>query len=309
MKNVKKQFSMMGKHFMVFLLVFGLTGYTFGQDTQKKEYEVAVTLRNGQEFIGILKEETDARIVLIVRDIGEMTIDKSRIRSMKSITSRESEVDDKGYTVDYHNSTRYLISPSGYGLKRGQSYYENIYIFFNSFAFGISDRFTLAVGGEVASLLFAGETPVLYASPRFNFPFGDDKGAFSAGAIFFTIPESSLEAVGLAQAALTIGNRNNNINFGFGVGFTTDNDNSSVLMFNLSAVQRLSRKLSFVTDNFVFTDGGFDDDGDNIFVLSAALRIHFSNPGSALNIGFWRPLEHLDDLVALPMISATIPLR
>ena len=305
MRNVSQGYFRWMINACIIILSLGITSSISGQQAQDKIPEVEVILRNGQEFVGVLKEENDSLIILVVDEVGEITIEKSRIKSIKTITTRNIDLDAKGFPVDYHNSTRYLISPSGYGLKRGQAYYENIYVFFNSFAFGISDRFTITVGGEVASPLFAGEVPVMYISPRFNFALKNENGAFSAGAIFFTIPESDLEVVGLAQAALTLGNRNNNINLGFGVGFSSDESNS-VFMFNLAASQRLTKKLSFVTDNFVFTEGGFGGD-DNVYVLSAALRIHFSKPGAALNVGLWRPLEDLDDLIAIPMISATIP--
>ncbi len=293
---------------IVVLLISTAFSIGLSQDTGLKDKRVEVILRNDQKFEGTVKTETKTTIVLILSNIGEITIEKSRIKSIKAIAVWEGEVDKKGYPLDYYGSSRQLINPSGYGLKKGQVYYENIYIFFNSFTFGVTDNFSVAAGGEVASLLFAGDAPILYISPRVHFPFGQDRGALSLGTIFFTIPESDLDGIGLAQTALTLGSRNNNINLGFGVGYSTDNDNT-VFMFNLAATQRLSRKISLVTDNFIFTDGDFDDDDDRVFVISAALRYHFNKTGASLNVGLWRPLEDLDDLLAIPMISATIPLK
>ena len=293
------------------LLVFFIAVFSFfeidAQEIIPDSYETIIKLKNGKEFKGKLKGETDSTFTLIVEDIGELTFEKIKILSIDNKVNLSSKVDSKGYVIDYHNSTRSFISPTGYGLRKGQAYYENIYLAFNSFSYGVTDRFSIAFGGEFISLLVGGETPIFYISPRFNLEFGSDKGAFSVGAIYFSVPESNNRGIGLAQVALTLGSRNNNINFGIGAGFNFENNNNdNVLLFSLGTTLRLSKKLSFVTDNFVLSENDFDND---IVVLSAAIRIHFSKPGAALNVGLWRPVEDIGSLLAIPMISATIPLN
>lgn len=311
MKKVNFGFSVC----MVILMLF-LGSFTrmYGQETTTDQ-KVIITLVNGNVYKGTVIKENTETITIMVDDVGELTIDRSKIRTIETTDLKTQKNiitlrDDKGFAIDYHNSTRFLISPTGYGLKKGQSYYENIGVFFNSFSFGVSDNFTFTVGGEIASLLFGGNTPIFYLSPRFNIPFKEDKGAASIGVIFFTLPEDNFDGIGLASAAVTFGNRNNQITLGFGAGFETENSfNDGVLMFNLGTVLRLSRKISFVSDNFVLTTGGLDDDGENVFVVSAALRIHFNEKGFALNVGLFRPLEDLDSVLALPFFSATFPMR
>lgn len=304
MKDLKKTFSTSLKMGFVFCLFFSFTAHIASQEIIDKKVEV--TLRNDQKFIGVIQEQTTTSIVLFVEDIGEMTIKKINIESIRPLKPASQDVDSRGYPVDYYNSTRYLINPSGYGLEKGQAYYENIYVFFNSYSYGVTDRITIALGGEIASLLFGGDFPVLYGSARFNIPFRNNQGAFSAGLIYFTIPEDDLDGIGLAQSSLTLGSRNNNINFGFGIGFSPG-EGDAVYSYQAGATVRLSRRLSFVTDNFVINDGEFDN--DNVYILSAALRIHFNSSGAAVNAGLWRPLEDLNDLLAIPVVSATIPLK
>ena len=288
-------------------ILFVIVNFTpiTGQDKMRKEIETVVKLKNGKIFIGKLKGETDSTFILIVEEIGEISIEKSKILSMDNVIIRSTNYDNKGIPVDYHNSSRYLISPSGYGLKKGQSYYENIYLAFNSFSYGVSDRFTISLGGEFLTLLLGSKAPVFYVSPRLNYELGDGNGAFSVGAIYFSIPDDNQVAgVGLAQAALTLGSRNSNISVGFGAGFNSNHGfNENLFVYSLGITQRLSRKLSLVTDNMIVRG-----EVENFEVFSLSLRIHFNKPGSALNVGLWRPLEGLGRVLAIPVISATIPI-
>ncbi|NNF33854.1 MAG: hypothetical protein HKN68_07080 [Saprospiraceae bacterium] len=299
------------KILMATMLIAFIAGPTEVSAQEGERYEVLVIMKNGSQFRGQVLSETDEQIVLVVENVGEITIKRIDIKSMQSVLADQQVEEDPSFIpIDDYNANRYLISPSGYGLKKGQSYYENIYLAFNSFSFGLTDRFTLTVGAELYTLLLGSESPILYISPRVNFPFDEAQstGAFSAGVIYFTLPNDDFDGIGLLQGAVTFGNKNNNVSIGAGFGFSSESDfNDGALMFNLSATQRLSRKLSFVTDNIALTDSDFDN-GE--VILSAALRIHFNKKGGALNVGLFRPVtEDWGDLIAIPFFSATVPLR
>ena len=42
--------------------------------------------------------------------------------------------------------SRYFFAPSGYGLKQGEAYYQNIWVLFNQVSYGVSDNLTVGVG-------------------------------------------------------------------------------------------------------------------------------------------------------------------
>lgn len=299
------------KILMATMLLAFITGPTDVVAQEGEKYEVLVVMKNGSQFRGQVLSETDEQVVLAVENVGEITIRRIDIKSMQSVLAEKKVEEDPTFIpIDDYNANRYLISPSGYGLRKGQSYYENIYLAFNSFSFGLTDRFTVTVGAELYTLLLGSESPIIYISPRVNFPFDDAQstGAFSAGVIYFTLPNDDFDGIGLLQGAVTFGNKNNNVSIGGGFGFSSESDfNDGALMFNLSATQRLSRKLSFVTDNIALTSSDLDN-GE--VILSAALRIHFNKKGGALNVGLFRPVtEDWGDLIAVPFFSATVPLR
>ena len=308
MKNIMKPL------LLISIFALGLFNSTPVTAQEDQKYEVLVVMNNGSQFRGQVKSETDDEVVLIVEGVGEITLNRADIKSMRSIQVDKDTgdvVDPEIIPIDDYNANRHLLSPTGYGLRKGQSYYENIYLAFNSFSFGLSDRFTLTVGAELYTLLLGSESPILYISPRVNFPFDErfETGAVSAGVIYFTLPNDDFDGVGLLQGAVTLGNKNNNVSFGAGFGFSSESDfDDGAWMFNVSATQRLSRKLSFVTDNFALTDSGLDD---GTVIISAAIRIHFNRRGGALNVGLFRPVDNDfdSDLIAIPFFSATVPLK
>ena len=200
---------------LVLLITSGLFFSSVVQAQEDQKYEVVVILNNGSQFRGQVLSENDDVVILVVEGVGEITLNRSEIKSMQSVEVGQNVVEDIDTPVDDYNANRYLLSPSGYGLRKGQAYYENIYLAFNSFTFGLTERVTLTVGAELYTLLIGSENPIFYISPRINFPFDEnfETGAFSVGAIYFTLPNDDFDGIGLAQGALTFGNKNNNVSF------------------------------------------------------------------------------------------------
>lgn len=268
---------------------------------------VELRTEDGNTYVGEVLSLTESDISIQTAALGEITLKRSAIKKViyKNI---EGDSDNNGIPIDYHNSTHYFISPSAFSLQKGQSYYENIGVFFNSYSVGLSNHFTLSGGLELISPLFLQRAPSLYVSPKFSIPFGEKSGGFSVGSTFLAaFGDGEAFTVGVLQASVTLGNRNNNFTIGTGLGYSlNDGISSGVLPMNLSGMWRLSNKISFVTDNFIFFYDGLDD---AFGLLSAGLRIHFEKNGTALNLGLGRPTEDAGDLLALPFVSATIPIQ
>lgn len=282
---------------IVFLL---LSHLLIAQDVND---HVQIKNNNGDKVIGIVQSISKDEIT-IESTFGVVTINREDIENLQ-IVDNQQEVDSNGFPIDYHNSTHYLVNPSGFTLKKGQAYYENIGVFFNTYAYGVSDRFTIAVGGEIASPLFK-SFPIFYVSPRYSIPFGAKSNSLSLGGTIFTIPFDGLEAFGVLQGAITLGSRNHNFTLGSGIGFSfSEGFEESVLPFYFSFMTRLSQKLSLVSDNFILSYNNFDG---SYGILSLALRIHFSKVGTVFNAGLFRGTEDWGDVFALPFVSATIPI-
>jgi len=295
--------NMMKKITLIFLSI-ALTLVLSAQDSTKKRVEIVT--KDGNTIIGNIVSESDQEIIIFSETLGSLTFQRDNIKVLNYLDTEQKDLNSE-YRIDYHNSTRYLVTPSGYGLKKGQQYYENIGIFFNSYAIGISDNFSVAAGGEVASFLFGQQFPIIYISPKFSTEFKEGKGAWGIGTTLFSSPSDDFNGFGFVNTSLTIGSRNNNFTIGGGIGFSTnDGFTDEILPLFASFMIRLSEKTSLISDNFVIL---YDDNSNVTGVLSIAIRKHFKKMGTAINFGLWRPTEDTGDLIAIPFVSATIPLN
>lgn len=282
------------------------SSWVFGQNETTIGQQVELRTNDGNTYVGEIMSLTETEITLKTISLGEITLDRA---SIKKVLYRDvdQELDNNGFPIDYHNSTHYLVNPSAYSLKKGQSYYENIGVFFNSYSVGLTDNFSISGGLELISPLFLQRFPSLYFSPKFSIPFGEKAGGLSIGStLLAAFGDGEIFTVGVLQASVTVGSRNNNFTIGSGIGYSFDAGLADeVLPFNFSGMWRISKKLSLVTDNFIIVYDGFND---ALGLLSVAARIHFAK-GAAFSAGLWRPTEDTGPLLAIPFVSATIPLK
>jgi len=267
---------------------------------------VILDLDDGSVIYGIISNKTEYEISVQSASLGSVTVPITSISKIRYIDDVRNIIFDKnGNPVDFHNSTHYFLFPSGYSLKKGQSYYENIWVFANSYSYGVTDNFTISVGGEIASLLFASQVPLLYASPKLSVPLGNQKGALGLSSTFIILPGDDFNGAGFLSGSLTVGSRNNNFTLGAGAGFNFDGGiTDEIIPFTFSFMKRMGSKLSLISENWVVVQNDF---ADSFGIASLGLRIHFKELGNALNVGLARPLTgDTGPFIALPFISATV---
>ena len=139
------------KFFLFVLLFLFAIPFLLAQETQE-EITYRILTRQGNEFIGTLVSENDETIVLQTNDFGEISIRKTDIR--RQIIMTPDKIKDGEYWPDNPQSTRYLWTPNGYGLEPGEAYYQNIWVLYNQFSFGVSENFSVSAG-LVPLFLFA----------------------------------------------------------------------------------------------------------------------------------------------------------
>ena len=299
------------KFILTFIFFIIISSEAQGQSTDYNENDqLRIKLTDGTVIYAAFQDESDDMLNLTSELIGLISISKIHIKEVLLIRDSEGAADStqSKWPIDYYNSTHYIASPSAYGLKKGQSYYQNIGVFWNSYTVGITDKFSISMGGEIISL-FLQSIPVMYVSPKLSLPFKNNKGAFAVGTTIFTAPESNFKTFAFVSSSLTLGDRENNFTFGGGIGWNNEGGyKDEVVPFYFSGMKRVSRKISLMTENWLIVENDFQDLTSTI--ISAGIRIHFDKPGSALNVGIWRLLgEELGDVVAFPYLSAVIPIK
>ena len=223
------------------------------QDTIPESVEVK--MKDGSTVIGELVTETAEKLVVKTQNLGEITILKSTIIEFKRLNS--VNMVDGVYWHENPNPTRNLYGPTGYGLRKGEGYYQNILIFANQVSYGFTDQFTIGVGFEIISILAGANSfgdgpsiPGFTITPKYSIPIQKDKWNVGLGVLALHVPgEEELFSAGIIYGVSTWGSRDNNITLGLGFG-VADGDLTAKPTITVSANKRVGRRFGIVTENW-----------------------------------------------------------
>ncbi len=280
--------------FLVLIVTFSQLAYSQTQDTTL----VRIETRDGNEYVGTIVTEDSEKLVLKTETLGNISIPISEIKSRETIRSKQVV----GGKVWFENpqSTRYFWAPNGYGLKKGEGYYQNIYVFWNQFAVGVTDNFS--IGGTIVPtfLLGGGPTPI-FISPKFSVPIAKEKFNLGLGALAGTVlGEDAGGFFGIVYGTATIGSPDKNFSFGMGYGFA-DGQWADVPLLNLDVMIRISDRWYFISENYFISV-----DGESIGALGLGGRWLIQK--ASLDFIFAIPMARdMGTFIAFPLIGFTIP--
>jgi hypothetical protein len=257
---------------------------------------VRVEMNDGNEFIGHIVTQDTYNLTLKTDKLGELTFNK---KDVVKITPINRDNIKKGeYWFENPQSARYLWSPDGYGLKKGEGYYQNIWVLFNQVSYGVTNYFTIGAGVLPVFLFGGGATPV-WITPKFSIPVVKDKFNVGAGALVGTVLGESGTGFGLLYGLTTAGSRDMNISLGIGYGVSGSGWAKSPLI-SLSALARTGARGYLLTENYYL---GMD--GETLVILSAGYRWVIKKAG--LDFGLVMPIAEDLNFFALPWLGVTIP--
>jgi hypothetical protein len=258
---------------------------------------VRIQTTDGNEFLGEIIKEDPLNILLKTKNLGEITISKSEIKSIEKVDIQQMK-DGKLWFAN-PQATRYLWSPNGYGLKEGEGYYQNIWVLWNQVAYGISDNFSLG-GGIIPLFLFGGAPTPVFITPKISVPVEKDKLNLGAGALIGTVLGEAETTFGIVYGLSTFGSRDNNVTIGMGYGFAAGEWAKSP-MININGLFRVSSRGYFITENYYLNAGGESAVlitlGGRWIIKKAALDFALAIPIAA----------DMDTFVAIPWLGFTIP--
>ena len=264
--------------------------------------DTTVTLRietiDGNIYIGRYVSEDSLAMVLQTESLGEIRIPQNSIKTrtlLKQVVKVGNDI-----WLPNPQSSRYFWAPNGYGLEENTSYYQNIWILYNQFSFGLTNNFSLGAG-MLPLFLFAGGSTPIWIVPKFSIPVEKDKFNLGTGAFLGTIIGEDTGIFGLLYGTATIGSRDKNVSFGMAYGFA-DGDWLNVPVINVSSMIRTGPRGYFITENYVITA-----EGETVVLLSAGGRSIIRNVG--LDYSLWIPLGfEMDTFVAIPFLGITVPI-
>ena len=250
----------------IFLMVFSLAA-----NAQVDERERSLVTKNdGTEYIGVILKEDAREILLQTESIGEIFIPKHEIKSIEEL--REQDYQAGKYLGDNIFTTRYFLTTNGLPMKKGDSY-AIVQLIGAEYQVAIIDNLT--VGGMTSWV----GVPII-GTAKYSFSIADNFSA-SVGLLAGTGSWAATGSYGLLPfGTLTVGNNKLNLNFSAGyLNLNISDSNTSAPLYSIAGLARLSNKVSFVGDSFIYAKD------EVVAVVVPGLRFDRKN-GGAFQFGF-----------------------
>lgn len=283
--------------FVLFVLVFILfTNHNTYSQTTKDTSLIQIETNDGNEFIGEIIDQDSVKIYLKTQNLGEIGILKVDIKSQSKINIQQ--IKDGKLWFANPQSTRYFWSPNGYGLKKGEGYYQNIWVLWNQFSYGVTDNFSIG-GGVIPLFLFGGGPTPVFLTPKISIPIEKDRFNVGGGLLLGTILGESESSFGILYGLSTFGTPDNNVTFGLGYGFAGSEWASSPLI-NINGMFRVGSRGYFITENYYISTGG-----ESAVIISLGGRWIIKK--AALDFGLVVPVADIGEFIAIPWLGFTVP--
>jgi len=207
-----------------------------------------LTLKDGSTLIGRISAVGASEISFQTK-LGELKIPVESIRKIREVPA--STIRNGQYWFPNPNATRLYFGPTARLLKRGEGYFADYELFFPALTVGVTDRVTL--GGGMSIFPGAGlDRQLFYLTPKVGIKsYGNLHWA--AGTLVLKIPDVS-QVVGVLYSLGTFGTPDGSISAGLGYGFV-GRHLADKPMIMIGGEKRLTRRLAFVTENWVVPGG------------------------------------------------------
>lgn len=283
---------------IVFLLVF-----SFSAKAQNVAYDSTklyrVETNDGNEYIGKILERTQTRLRIRTVRLGDLTLQTLDIVRIESI--EESELRAGLHWFDNPQATRYFFQPNGYGLKKGEAYYQNIWVLFNQVSVGVTNNFSIGLGMVPTFLLGETDGMPVWITPKFSLPLVDDKVNVGLGVLYGGALGSGEGGVGIAYGVSTFGNKDKNFSFGLGYGFS-DGQLADAPTITFSTMIRTGQRGYFLSENYFISVPG-----EQVAIISLGGRRIIKRAG--LDFGLFAPFATgQTDFFAIPWLGMTFRL-
>jgi hypothetical protein len=284
--------------FSLLIILLAFSAHCEAQVTRDTTKLYRVEMKDGNEFIGKILSEDKTAIHLRTEKLGDLSIKWTEITKLSAV--EPAEMKNGEHWFDNPQATRYFWSPNGYGLKKGEAYYQNVWVVFNQVSVGLNDYISLG-GGLVPLFLFAGAPTPVWITPKVSIPVVENKFNVGGGGLLATIIGVDATSFGILYGITTFGSRDKNLSLGIGYGYA-GTDWANTPTFTLSGMFRTGRRGYLLTENYFI--GGVED---NLVLLSIGGRRIIKRSG--LDFGLFIPSNTGGNLVAIPWLGLTIPLN
>ncbi len=230
---------------------------------------VKIVTVDGNEFMGKILSQNENEFRIRTETLGEVAIPKLKIKSIEKVD--KTKLVDGEIWEQQPQESRYFFGPSGYGLRKGEGYFQNTGLLLNQVNYGATDNFS--IGGGIMPFPFF--TPVWF-TPKLSFPYKTGKGSAGIGLLYFNVFGSWLDlnddndrwqGAGMLYGMNTWGSREHQYTIGMGYGFADGLGWANYPTFMLSTMHRNSKRWAFISENYMIPG-----DGSPVVLISGGMR-------------------------------------
>ncbi|MBP6186005.1 MAG: hypothetical protein KA479_13770 [Saprospiraceae bacterium] len=283
-----------------FLILISSSDSIVAQEPAERDTLSIVETTDGNTYIGSILSIQDTMVVLST-SLGILNIPKNKISSIT--TPKKDQMVEGEFWPENPHSSRHFWGPSGYGLRKGEGYYQNTWIWLNQASYGITDNFS--IGGGLVPLFLFGATEILpvWLTPKINLPYRNGKGAFGFGTILFGLLGEEDVYAGILYGTNTFGTRDKQLTLGLGYGYSSDGGFASTPTISVSGMMRTSKKWAILTENYLISAGEQTTFG----LISGGAR--YMGRRLAIDFGGIIPVGGFDFFVVIPWLGIAVPFK
>lgn len=206
-------------------------------------------LRDGSRLYG--RVESVSAETFVFRLVTGTPIEVLRA-DVTSLRVAQGDLDGTRFWPADPNATRLFFAPTGRALPRGEGYVGVYQVLLPFVQLGVTDRLSMGGGTPLVFGIDGGHpvwlTPKLqiYTSARVQ----------AAAGLMHVFGVDGGHA-GIAYGVVTVGSGNGAVSAGAGWGYTRDDDDDGeALIVMIAAERRVSRRVKWITENYVYPGGG-----------------------------------------------------
>ena len=273
-------------------------GYT--QTEQDTTNVFKVETKDDNVYIGYIVFQNSEVVKLKTATLGEIIINRKDISTIKLIS--KDRIENKTYSYGDLHASRYLLAYNGYGLRKGNGYYQNMWIYFNQFGYGVTDKFSIGGGIIPLFLFFGGASSPVWVIPKFSIPIKKDKINMGVGILAAKIAGEDAQSFGFAFSSVTFGSRDKNISLGIGYGYAGSSW-AKLPTFSVSGKTRLGKRTYLMSENYIISSS--EDDRVILSMLGFKSLIRKVSIDYGLVVPIYSGMEQW---FAIPWLGLTVPI-
>jgi len=269
-------------------LVF-LLSFVYSQEIKT----VTLSLNDGSYITGSITSETETDYTIETISGIVMTIPKNIVTEIETYKGIVKE--GKLYNPD-PNKSIYIFSPSAFPIGKGNKYFRDFWIIFPSMNFGLSDVFSLQVGGIWVPGISIDQIPLIGSIKASIYQ--QKKLSLATGIMYAKISDFG---AGFVFATGTYGNNFNHTSLSLGWGYNKLENEWNFMdrpIVVIAGNYRLSQSFSLVTENWILPELAFNE-------TPFSLSVRFLGKNISFDVGAVVILTLLEEGLPLPLINFT----